>query len=217
MLLMLVILAGMVPVLGISLLISQIAIISALFVIYRIDGGFSRKDRNPYARTLVSLLTVILTIRYLSWRFNDTMPYGYGWIDVFLAFLLLAAEGHGMISSLLGQIINAMPLQRRPPALPDDPENLPRVDVLVPTYNEDPSIVETTVIAATQMRYPADRLTVYILDDGGTDAKCAQPGAAGLAARERAATLKNIATRFGAQRVKLGLCLLLGWCRCGAG
>ena len=199
MLLMLVILAGMVPVLGISLLISQIAIISALFVIYRIDGGFSRKDRNPYARTLVSLLTVILTIRYLSWRFNDTMPYGYGWIDVFLAFLLLAAEGHGMISSLLGQIINAMPLQRRPPALPDDPENLPRVDVLVPTYNEDPSIVETTVIAATQMRYPADRLTVYILDDGGTDAKCAQPGAAGLAARERATTLKNIATRFGAQ------------------
>ena len=40
------------------------------------------------------------------------------------------------------------------------------VDVYVPTYNEDLSIVRATVLAAMAIDWPQDKLHVYILDDG---------------------------------------------------
>ncbi|MGC9272110.1 UDP-forming cellulose synthase catalytic subunit, partial [Acidiphilium sp.] len=127
-----------------------------------------------------------------------TVPYRYGEIDVLLGFMLIAAEAHGAIAMAVGQLANIKPTDRRPPRLPDDPSALPRVDIFIPTYNEDPEIVTTTMIAATQMRYPADRFRVFILDDGGTDAKCAQLGEAGTAARARAALLQHQAATYGA-------------------
>jgi cellulose synthase (UDP-forming) len=42
----------------------------------------------------------------------------------------------------------------------------PDVDVLIPTYNEPLDVVRSTVLAAMDMDYPADRVKVYILDDG---------------------------------------------------
>ena len=76
---------------------------------------------------------------------------------------------------------------------------LPTVDVFIPTYNEPLEVVETTVIAARQMTYPRDKLTVYILDDGGTQERltAADPAKA-REARERAAALKAVAAQWGA-------------------
>lgn len=186
------------PVRGSALLLSQVFFIGALSVVYYLEGGFGRLRRRLPMRILISVLTMALTIRYFVWRTTVTIPYGYGEPDVVLGFMLLGAEAHGAISSALGQVVNAMPTRRRPVRLPDDPKKYPRMDVLIPTYNEDPSIVETTVIAATQMNYPLDRFRVYVLDDGGTDAKCAQPGEAGVAARARAAQLRYVAETYGA-------------------
>src|SRR5690606_34350827 len=53
--------------------------------------------------------------------------------------------------------------------LPDD--DLPAVDVFIPTYNEDPHLLADTIAAAKAMDYPQDRITVWLLDDGGTDQK----------------------------------------------
>ena len=57
--------------------------------------------------------------------------------------------------------------------MPDD--KLPTVDVFVPTYNEDKGLLATTLAAAIGMDYPADKLTVWLLDDGGTDQKVNSP------------------------------------------
>ncbi|WP_163283990.1 glycosyltransferase, partial [Enterobacter hormaechei] len=43
----------------------------------------------------------------------------------------------------------------------------------VPSYNEDAAILAMTLAAARQMNYPPEKLTVWLLDDGGTDQKCA--------------------------------------------
>jgi cellulose synthase (UDP-forming) len=38
----------------------------------------------------------------------------------------------------------------------------------VPTYNEDAALLANTLAAARSMDYPADKVTVWLLDDGGT-------------------------------------------------
>jgi cellulose synthase (UDP-forming) len=50
-------------------------------------------------------------------------------------------------------------------------EELPTVDVFIPTYNEDPELLAATLAAAKSMIYPRDKLSVWLLDDGGTEAK----------------------------------------------
>ena len=47
------------------------------------------------------------------------------------------------------------------PALPDD---LPRVLVQIPVYNE-PLVIDRVLRAAAQLDWPRDRLTIQLLDD----------------------------------------------------
>lgn len=76
------------------------------------------------------------------------------------------------------------------------------MDVYIPTYNEDPDLIRTTVIAATQMDYPQSKLTVCILDDGGTTQKLSDPNPEKREqARARAEELKRIAATYGAQYI----------------
>jgi cellulose synthase/poly-beta-1,6-N-acetylglucosamine synthase-like glycosyltransferase len=42
----------------------------------------------------------------------------------------------------------------------------PAVDVLIPTLNEPLSVVRFTALAAMNIDWPAEKLNVYILDDG---------------------------------------------------
>jgi len=191
-------LAATMPTMGLFLPIEQLLLFGALLLLYHADGGYRRYRKRPWMRIAISTVTLFLTMRYLAWRIDDTIPFGYGALDVTFGIALLLAELHGVASGAFGQIINVMPLDRKSPPLPRDTAECPSVDILIPTYNEDPSLVETTVIAATQLLYPAERMRVFILDDGGTDAKCAKPGNAGVEARRRAAALRAIADRYGA-------------------
>src|SRR5271166_5781689 len=76
---------------------------------------------------------------------------------------------------------------------------LPTVDVLVPSYNESPAILEATLLAALQMRYPEEKRKVYLCDDGGTDQKCSTgTPEAQAAARERRQELTELCAKLGA-------------------
>ena len=88
---------------------------------------------------------------------------------------------------------------RVPLPLPEDTSSWPTVDVYIPTYDEDPEIVRATVIAATQMDYPSDKMKVYVLDDGGTGSMLTQGNALRAASMQaRAAKVADIAQRYGA-------------------
>ena len=69
----------------------------------------------------------------------------------------------------LGYLQTLWPLRRTPVPLPDDPAKWPAVDLLIPTYNEPLSVVKYTALAAMNIDWPADKLNVYILDDGKRD------------------------------------------------
>ncbi|HET9148572.1 MAG TPA: glycosyltransferase family 2 protein, partial [Acetobacteraceae bacterium] len=189
---------AIIPITGPVLTLEQGGVFIALCLLYNLENGCRRRRKRPVLRLSISVLTMFLTIRYLGWRIGDTLPWGFGALDLTLGLILLLAELHGIITSLMGQIINVLPLERTAQGSGLTLSRYPTVDVLIPTLDEDPALVETTLIAATQFEYPASRYRVCILDDGGTEAKLARPGAAGRAARERAAALRRIAKTYGA-------------------
>jgi cellulose synthase (UDP-forming) len=118
-------------------------------------------------RTFFIFGAAFLSWRYVSWRVADTLPD-----PTTLAFipgvLLFAAEIYGILMLFLGVFVNIRPIDRPVAPLSSDPDDLPSVDVFVPTYNEDEALLETTLIAAARMRYPKEKLHVWLLDDGGT-------------------------------------------------
>lgn len=139
----------------------------------------------------------VIIIRYVHWRLTETLPSVTQLADFIPALLLVLAELYciGMLG--LGLFVNAQAITRpRALQLPDD--ELPSVDVFVPSYNEERDLVAVTLAAAKAMDYPKDRLTVYLLDDGGTDEKVyASDEAKAAEARERRRSMQALCVELG--------------------
>jgi cellulose synthase (UDP-forming) len=131
------------------------------------------RGSSSYVVTLtLILLSVYSTFRYGFWRVTTTMAVvrgaGSRWavIDAGFMLLLLAAEIYAFVVLLMGYMQMVWPLRRTPVPLPDSTADWPAVDVLIPTYNEPLDVVRFTVLAALNIDWPADKLRVYLLDDG---------------------------------------------------
>ncbi|EFV90920.1 cellulose synthase catalytic subunit [Dietzia cinnamea P4] len=122
---------------------------------------------SPYLRALI-VLTVIVGLNYIVWRWLFSINWDAWWIAV----PLVLAETYSLIDSLLFAF-TMWRLRRRPPA-PPAPDGL-TVDVFITTYNEPIDLVLRTADAAQRIRYTH---RTWILDDG------ARPELA-AAARER--------------------------------
>ena len=154
---------------------------------------------GDHFRLLVLLAGCFLTLRYLAWRGTYTLTAA-DYITLVAVLLLFIAELYSAAIHILGCIVNAVPLKRPLLSIKDLPENteLPAVDVLVPSYNEDPEMLEITLRAALMIDYPAEKLKVYLLDDGGTDQKLASDNpVAAEDARVRRKTLQALCARLG--------------------
>ena len=116
-------------------------------------------------------ISVFSTLRYGYWRVTQSWEgitsFGHlhRWDTVFV-LLLLFAELYAFATLILGYFQTLRPLRRRPVPMPQDSRHWPTVDVFIPTYNEPLSVVRTTVLASIAMEYPADKMQIFILDDG---------------------------------------------------
>ena len=131
------------------------------------------RSSSSYLVTLtLMLVSMFSTFRYGYWRMATTVKFfadpGTTWslLDAFFISLLVLAEAYAFIILFLGYLQTLWPLRRTPVPLPDDPESWPAVDLLIPTYNEPLSVVRYTALAAMNIDWPAEKLNVYILDDG---------------------------------------------------
>ncbi|MBB4009882.1 UDP-forming cellulose synthase catalytic subunit [Allorhizobium taibaishanense] len=122
-------------------------------------------------RQIIFVCATVLAMRYAFWRTTQTLPDISEPINFIPGFILYIAEMFSLLMMAVSFFIVADPLKRARPAILADAE-CPTVDVFVPSYNEDPELLALTLAAARSMNYPQDKLTVYLLDDGGTDAKC---------------------------------------------
>ena len=157
-----------------------------------------RLPRSAGTRYLFLTLGSVVLLRYLYWRLTNTLPPLSDPVGLGFGLILLGAELFCAFVLAISLVINADPLSR--PGLPrDDDDRLPTVDVFIPTYNEDETILAMTVAAAKGMDYPAAKLTVWLLDDGGTDQKCTDKDEAkAAAARQRRAKLQALSRELGA-------------------
>lgn len=131
---------------------------------------------DSYLITLtLMMLSMFATFRYGWWRVSSILAFfqdpGTKWgpVDVFFIVLLLGAEAYAFGILYLGFLQTVWPLRRAPVALPDDSDDWPEVDLLIPTYNEPLNVVRYTALASLNIDWPADRLHVYILDDGNRE------------------------------------------------
>jgi cellulose synthase (UDP-forming) len=133
-----------------------------------------------------------IVLRYVFWRTTSTIPPITEVANFIPGFLLYLAEMYSVMMLFLSLFVVSSPMpSRKAPQI--DPHNLPTVDVFVPSYNEGADLLATTLAAAKAMTYPQDKLTVWLLDDGGTDEKCSSQNALGAQqARERRAELQAL-------------------------
>lgn len=130
---------------------------AAALLVRRIPGRFSI--------LVLIVLSLVVSGRYIWWRYTATLYWNTPQ-DMVFGLTLLAAETYSWLVLVLGYMQTAWPLHRPCRPLPDDQSTWPTVDVFIPTYNEDLSVVKPTVYAALGLDWPADKLRVYLLDDG---------------------------------------------------
>jgi cellulose synthase (UDP-forming) len=124
-----------------------------------------RRMPGRFPTLLMIVLSVIVSCRYLWWRYTSTLNWNDN-LDLVCGLILLVAETYSWLILLLGYVQTSWPLNRKPAQLPPDTEQWPVVDLLIPTYNEELSVTRGTVYAALGLDWPKDKLRIHLLDDG---------------------------------------------------
>ena len=135
-----------------------------------------QRSSTSYLITLtLMLVSIFSTIRYGYWRVATTIRYLFepgskaNPLDTFFIWMLLLAECYAFVILGMGYLQTLWPLRRAPVPLPEDSDDWPAIDLLIPTVNEPLSVVRFTALAAMNIDWPADKLNVYILDDGNRE------------------------------------------------
>ncbi len=110
--------------------------------------------RQPVARAIAVLYGVYL-VYYLIWRATSTLNFDALAFSIgLLGIEASALVSFGLFAFMTWDVKFSSRFQFRPG---------PTADIFVPTYNEDVSILEATLVGCNGVTYPH---TTYVLDDG---------------------------------------------------
>lgn len=119
---------------------------------------------------VIVVLTAILGVNYVAWRWLYSLNWDAWWIAV----PLIIAETYSLIDVLL---FGMTMWRAEPRPAPPAPAASATADVLITTYDEPIELVMTTAIAAKAIRFPHK---TWILDDGSRAEMRAAADAAGI-------------------------------------
>ncbi|MER2527931.1 MAG: UDP-forming cellulose synthase catalytic subunit [Candidatus Competibacter denitrificans] len=152
---------------------------------------------SQFLRLLIIFLSIFISARYLLWRTFNSLPtanpisFGFG-------LMLYIAEVYAFLIMVVGAFVTIHPLYRPIVPLPADRKEWPTVDILIPSYNESDELLEITLLGVLNIDYPKDKLAIYLLDDGSTDAKRNhQDSVISVAAHQRHRRLSGLCQRLG--------------------
>lgn len=123
-------------------------------------------------KKIVYILAITMSIIYLIWRLFFTIPWGATFLTLVFALLLVVSE---IISSLTAYILIILRLietrkkAKRKNNLPlfKSSQEVPAVDIIIVTHNEDVELLRKTINAATFIEYPEkEKVTIAVADDG---------------------------------------------------
>ncbi|HEY9806946.1 MAG TPA: glycosyltransferase, partial [Candidatus Obscuribacterales bacterium] len=136
------------------------------WLIVRVEQRRNDAQTSEYLHLFLVWLSTVTTARYLYYRTAYTLNFD-GWLNGFFCVLLYGAELYAIITLFLAYFQTLKIKERHPIDLSTIPsDRLFKVDIYIPTYNEDVEIVRKTALGALAIDYPADKKRVYILDDG---------------------------------------------------
>jgi len=127
-----------------------------------------RRMPGRFSALMLVVLSLTVSCRYIWWRYTSTLNWNDP-VSLVCGLTLLFAETYAWVVLVLGYFQVIWPLNRQPVPLPKDMALWPSVDIFVPTYNEDLSVVKNTVYASLGIDWPKDKLKIWILDDGGRE------------------------------------------------
>ncbi|NEP12023.1 MAG: UDP-forming cellulose synthase catalytic subunit [Symploca sp. SIO2C1] len=132
----------------------------------QIEEQCNSKKNSEYIHLFLVLLSIVTTIRYLYYRTSYTLNLE-DWLNATFSLLLFVAELYAISTLVLAYFQTLKIKDRKPVDLSNFPqEEWLKVDIYIPTYNEDVEIVRKTTLAAIAIDYPADKKKIYVLDDG---------------------------------------------------
>lgn len=150
-------------------------------------------------RLIALALGTTIVLRYVYWRTTSTLPPVSQLENFIPGFLLYLAEMYSVFMLALSLFVVAAPLPPRSGRDTPRSDRLPTVDVFVPSYNEDYTLLANTLAAALKMNYPSDRMKVWLLDDGSTlQKRSSEHAGTAQAAEKRHALLKQLCLDLGA-------------------
>ncbi len=134
--------------------------------VVQIESRQSDKKTSEYLHLFLVWLSLVTTSRYLYYRTSYTLNFN-NWLNGLFCLLLYGAELYAILTLILAYFQTLKIKDREPVDLSLFPQDeWFKVDVYIPTYNEDVEIVRKTVLGALAIDYPADKKQVYVLDDG---------------------------------------------------
>lgn len=160
-----------VPLIITPLEIWQQGVVAALLVaigwlVVEVEKKQNSKQTSEYLHLFLTWLSVVTTLRYLYYRTSYTLNFN-NFVNGVTCLLLYGAELYAIITLLLAYFQTLKIQDRKPVDLSLFPQDKWfKVDIYIPTYNEDVEIVRKTALGALAIDYPADKKQVYVLDDG---------------------------------------------------
>ena len=143
-----------------------VLLIAIGLVVVRTESRQSDKQISEYFHLFLVWLSLVTTGRYLYYRTVYTLNFD-SWLNGIFCVLLYGAELYAIMTLVLAYFQTLKIQDREPVDLSLYPQDQwPKVDIYIPTYNEDVEIVRKTALAAIALDYPVDKKRVYVLDDG---------------------------------------------------
>ncbi len=126
-------------------------------------------ERNgQFIRPVLCALSASLSLRYVSWRFTDTLPEPDLTAGFFIALLFVLLETVSAIH-MCGALFMLSRTRNRSKKADQNAKwwaqkKAPRVEIYITTYNEGRDVIERTIAGACTVQYP--NFGAYVLDDG---------------------------------------------------
>lgn len=141
-------------------------LIAVGWFLVRLEERQQNQRISEHLHLLLIWISIVVTLRYLYYRTFNTLNFD-GWVNTTFSLLLYGAELYAIATLILAYFQTLKLKQRRSVSMAQVPiDQWPRVDVYIPTYNEDIDIVRKTALAAMAIDYPTGKKEVYVLDDG---------------------------------------------------
>lgn len=149
-----------------SALVELCAVIAAAFLATSVLNR-----RTTWHRLLLFGIAFLFAGRYIWWRATSTLAPPGLTFDFLASASLFLFEAAALVGSLSAFVMLTRTRDRSLDATANlgwwEPGPMPKVAILIATYNEELEVLERTVVGALALRHP--RKEIFVLDDGRRD------------------------------------------------